>query len=171
MDKKYLEKIYHQTERVTDLPFPIFAEQDVKDAIEDALDTFADKKAADLIQKSWNTRAGRYDSLDLLLSWFISYKLKFFDESGTLLGEKCLFDIDRLIISDRGASTTDEMAELLAENPPHIGYNDLEIPFVYMGRIMKVSSISCQNETLSFCLKAEEETENETPAFTTVFRF
>jgi hypothetical protein len=100
----------------------------------------------------------------------MSYKLKFFDESGTLLGEKCLFDIDRFIISDTGASTTDEMADLLAENPPYIGYNDLEIPFVYMGRIMKVSSIICQNGTLYFYLKAKEA-EEDVPQFTTVFRF
>ncbi len=170
MDKKHLEKIYHQTERVTDLPFPIFAGEDIRNAIENAMDTFDDKTAAALIQEAWNSRAGRYDSLDLLLSWFMSYKLKFFDESGTLLGEKCLFDIDRIIISDTGASTTDEMADLLAENPPHIGYIDLELPFVYKGRLMKVSSISCQYGTLSFYLKAKEA-EEDVPKFTTVFRF
>ena len=170
MDKKQLEKIYCQTERVTDLPFPIFAEKDVRNAIENALDIFDDERAASLIQEEWNARAGRYDSLELLLSWLMSYKLKFYNVTGVLLGEKCLFDIDRFIISDTGASTTDEMADLLAENPPHIGYIDLEIPFVFKGRLMRVSSISCQYGTLSFYLKAKEA-EEDVPQFTTVFRF
>lgn len=173
MHNESLERLYSKAAEVTPLPFPVFSKPAAQRSIKDALESSDDQEAARLIQNEWDTLAGGYDSMDLLLSWLTGYKVSFFTESGTYLGDRCRFHFDGFEITEDGASTTDEMVELLEQNPPDIGYNNIELTFKWQGFLFDVSSVRCQSDKkyLEFFLTPADDEADLALTYMTVFDF